>query len=196
MQELLRYAKFISKTSVPPTVPKMRAEPAKVLEGAGGGVKKEEENGEGRGDVKMVNGTSSPTQAPEGEAATATAGTGGAEGEKDEKETATIHALTKGHRTFINQTLRFEPWPEHLTIQRGALGAIQRYVDAGVDPGSVLSAEEKEARRREEEERERLDRERRERERDGARRGSVWQGSGGGGGGGRGREEVFNPDDM
>lgn len=201
VQELLRYAKFISKTSVPPTVPKMRAEPVKVVEagGEGGSVKKEKgKDEEGKPQAQLVNGTSSPAAAP-----TATAldqpGTGeaGAAAGEDEKETATIHALTKGHRAFINQTLRFEPWPEHLTIQRGALGAIQRMVEAGQDPASVLSAEEKEARRREEEERGEREREERERRgREGGRRGSVLQGQRQGHRGRVEEEKVFNPDDM
>lgn len=100
--------------------------------------------------------------------------------------------LGADNKGWLGQTLHFEPWPEHLTVQRGALGAIQRMVEAGQDPAGVLSAEERaeaEWRKAEEEEQEE-----REREREGRREGVRRSGAG------LARretvEDVFNPDEM
>lgn len=97
--------------------------------------------------------------------------------------------MSEGQRLWIGQQLHFEAWPEHWTIQSGALGAIQRMVETGRDPANVLSKEEQaEVERRRAEEEEREGREMEERE---ARLNAS---------GGRRREtvaeEVFNPDEI
>lgn len=179
--ELLRYAKFISRTTVPPTLPKLDAVPPPVE------VKKEDEGEAMEGvEKKAVNGTSTPAAEPTAEDQNGT----GEKGEEKEKEPSSYRSINKDTREWLNQMLHFEPWPEHLTIQAGALGDIQRIVEAGGDPGDVLSAEEKVERRRVEEEEKRE----REREREEAERRRA-----GGGGGHRRREtveDVFNPDEM
>lgn len=88
------------------------------------------------------------------------------------------------------QNLPFEPWPSYAVIQGGALADIQRLVESGRDPASVLSAEERaeaDRRRQEDEEREmRAEEERRRRVSiidPGRRRETVE------------RPDVFNPDD-
>ena len=175
VEELLRYAKFISTTTVPPTVPKQEV------------VRKEEE---GKKAAQLTSGMATTpaadTQSQPQEQTGTTATTAVVQGEEPSSESKYIPPHLRG---WIGQQLRFEPWPEHLTIQRGALGAIQRIVEAGEDPAGVLSAEERaevERARAEEEERERVEAEERERR---------WRA----GGGGRRREtveEVFDPDEI
>ncbi|KAF7190600.1 Mediator of RNA polymerase II transcription subunit 4 [Pseudocercospora fuligena] len=84
----------------------------------------------------------------------------------------------------------FVPWPDHGKITAGALGDIQRMLDAGQDPAAVLSAEEQaevDRKRKEQEAEERKKAEELERQQRDAfgdyssgRRGTV----------------VFNPDDL
>jgi hypothetical protein len=85
--------------------------------------------------------------------------------------------------------LPFEPWPSHGIIQQGALADIQRMIEDGRDPTSMLSPEEQaeaDKRKAEEEESERLEQEERNR-----RRLSISAAQGN-----RVRPDVFNPDDM
>lgn len=88
--------------------------------------------------------------------------------------------------------LPFEPWPNHDVIMRGALAGIQKMIENGVDPASVLSPEqqaEADRLKAEEEEREQKAEEDRAKKRREAfegygRRQTV-------------QEEVpFNPDDL
>ncbi|KXT08725.1 hypothetical protein AC579_6197 [Pseudocercospora musae] len=84
----------------------------------------------------------------------------------------------------------FVPWPDHGKIAAGALGDIQKMLDAGQDPAAVLSAEEQaevDRKRKEQEAEERKKAEELERQQRDAfgdyssgRRGTV----------------VFNPDDL
>lgn len=83
----------------------------------------------------------------------------------------------------------FEPWPPYAVIQQGALADIQRMIDAGKDPASVLSAtEQAEADRlkAEEDEREKQEEEARQR-----RRMSMYSG-----GGRAAQDDVFDPDEA
>jgi hypothetical protein len=85
--------------------------------------------------------------------------------------------------------LPFEPWPSHGIIQQGALADIQRMIEDGRDPTSMLSPEEQaeaDKKKAEEEESERLEQEERNR-----RRLSISAAQGN-----RARPDVFNPDDM
>lgn len=167
VEELLRYAKFISRTTVPPTLPKQE-------------VKQEE----GAKPSQLTNGTSSPP------ADTQMQDANGASAEKaEEKAEETARVLTDDQRWWISQQSNFLPWPSNATFQRGALATIQKLVEAGQDPAAVLSAEEQaeaEQRKREDEERERAEMEERER---------SWA-AGGGGRRRETVEEVFNPDEM
>jgi hypothetical protein len=108
-------------------------------------------------------------------------------------ENVGIKAMEEKDKAWlVPADLPFEPWPNHDVIMRGALAEIQKMVESGVDPASVLSPEEQaEADRRkgEEEERERKEEEERAR-----RRKEAFEGYG------RRQtlaEEVpFNPDDL
>ena len=86
--------------------------------------------------------------------------------------------------------LPFEPWPSLDKINAGALGRIQKMVEDGKDPASILSPEEQaeaDRRRAEEEERERLEEQERERRNahlfDGMRRRAAHD-----------QSDVFDPD--
>lgn len=171
VDELLRYAKFISRTTVPPTLPKQEGRPLPA-------VKKEDTK-----PALLANGTSTPPPDAQPQEQTGTAG-------NDEKAAAEAKYMTEGQRIWINGQLNFEAWPEYWTIASGSLGAIQRMVEAGQDPAGVLSKEEQaevERRRAEEEERERVEMEERERR---------WAASGGGMRRRETVEEVFNPDEI
>ena len=170
VDELLAYAKFISKTTVPPTFRKQEI-PAPAI-------KSENTN------VQITNGIATPpsgVQESNGETNGHTANIG-------------TKALNAESKSFLDplQGLPFEPWPSHEVIQRGALADIQRIVESGQDPGSILTAEEQamvDEKRKEDEERERLAQEEAERRRMSMfdtgqmrRRGTM--------------NDVFNPDDL
>lgn len=131
--------------------------------------------------AQLTNGTATPPPDTQTQVQNGTGSTG--------QETAEAKYLTEKSRIWVSQQFPFQPWPHYGMIQSGALGAIQRYVEAGQDPASVLTAEEKaevERRRVEDEERERVELEERQRR---------WAASGGA----RRREtveEAFNPDDI
>jgi hypothetical protein len=169
VDELLSYARFISPTTVPPTFRKQDV----ALRSA---IKSEPE------DTKMTNGIATPP-------------TGGQENEEQAQvkaENVGTQSMTDFENDLLNPAaqLPFTPWPDHLTIANGALGEIQRMVEQGKDPASVLSAEaqaEVDKSRKDDEAREKLEEEERQRRRmsmfdTGARR--------------RAREEddVFDPD--
>ena len=132
--ELLAYAKFISKTTVPPTfrtqdIPPMKSENAQA---------------------QITNGMATPpqaTQEPENAAYV-------------QSENVGMKAMNKEQKELIDplKNLPFEPWPSAQIIQSGALGDIQRMIENGQDPSSVLTAEEQaevDRKRKEDEERER-----------------------------------------
>lgn len=145
--ELLAYAKHISKYTVPPTFrPTLPKEDA-ITEQADSGV------------VRMPNGvgTLSAVQDATGDAS------------KDKAEGKGMSTLTKEQRDWLEhpERLPFVPWPAEDVIRRGGLGQIQSMVEQGKDPTKVLGPAEQEAENKklaEEEERERQEREDREME--------------------------------
>ena len=101
--------------------------------------------------------------------------------------------LNEAEKAWLDPMARlpFEPWPNHDVISVGTLAEIQKMIERGEDPASVLSAEEQaeaDQKRGEEEEREKAEELERERRRmslfDTARRRNTAD-----------REDVFNPDD-
>ena len=127
VDELLAYAKFISRTTVPPTFRKHDIQPVSI---------KSED-----GKPQTANGIRTPPSGAE-ESQTVLA------------ENVGLRALNVDAKKFIDplKDLPFEPWPSHDIIQRGALAEIQRMIEAGQDPSSVLTPEEQaEADRRKEE---------------------------------------------
>ncbi|KAK3116200.1 hypothetical protein LTR53_003694 [Teratosphaeriaceae sp. CCFEE 6253] len=174
---LLAHARFISPTTVPPTFrkqdpPPEAAPPPQASNGAATPAPVGAQGGE-----ETAAGTSNSAYIP---------------------STAKISAetLTEPEIAWLNPlaALAFAPWPEAPVIAAGALGAIQRMVEAGRDPGSVLSPEERveaERRRKGEEERERVEEVERER-----RRMMLFDAGVGSRGRGRGTGEsdVFDPD--
>lgn len=166
VDELLSYAKFISKTTVPPTFRKQDLAPLPSKQIAAES-------------APMTNGTSTPLPALDDLL----------------KESTSTKAPDEASQSFLNplQNTPFEPWPSIGVIQSGALANIQRMVENGQDPGSVLTTEEQEkadARRVEDEERARVRMEEEER-----RRMNRWE-VGAGGRRGAEREVAFDPDDL
>jgi len=167
VEELLEYARFISKTTVPPTF-----RTKKVLDAP----EVKAENGEGG----AMNGAGTGSAHTQGVGTQQT----GATADVDMKDSASALKLPLVDSNFL-------PWPSQEIIQQGALAHIQRMAEAGQDPASVLTAEEQavaDRERKDVEERERLKQEEAERRRmslfDGSvrRRGTV--------------DDVFNPDDL
>jgi hypothetical protein len=169
VDELLAYAKFISKTTVPPTFRKhdLPLLPAKS----------------NNAQAQITNGMATPPQAAQDPESTPYV----------RSENVGTKAMNEEQKRLLDPLngLPFEPWPSHDVMQRGVLGNIQRMIENGQDPENVLTAEEQaEADRKkgEEEERERKVQEEAERRRmsmfdTGAlrRRNTV---------------EVINPDDF
>jgi hypothetical protein len=135
VDELLAYAKFISRTTVPPTFRKkdLALLPAKN-EAA---------------QAQIANGMATPppaTQEPQDEPYTRVDNVG-------------TKAMNEEQKQALDPQLPWTPWPDHDVIRRGALAHIQRMVENGQDPGIVLTDEEqaeKDKIKKEEEERERL----------------------------------------
>ena len=146
VDELLAYAKFISKTTVPPTFRKQDLPPLPT-------------NGE-NARAHITNGIATPptaTQEPDS-------------APYIRSENVGTKAMNEDQKRLLDplQGLPFEPWPSHDVMQQGALGDIQRMVESGQDPGSVLTAEEQaeaDRKRKEGEERERQAQEAAERRR-------------------------------
>ncbi|KAI6838965.1 hypothetical protein KC340_g3401 [Hortaea werneckii] len=138
VDEILSYARFISPTTVPPTFRKqdVQLKPIKTE----------------TADAHMANGVATPAADAQEEDNT-----------RDVKaEEVGAKALRPEQAAWLDPLagLPFEPWPSVDKIQAGALGEIQKMVEAGKDPASVLSPEEQteaDRRRAEEEERERLE---------------------------------------
>ncbi|KAK4548879.1 hypothetical protein LTR36_008652 [Oleoguttula mirabilis] len=169
VDELLSYAKFISPTTVPPTFRKqdVTLKPTNVEPT----------------DAQITNGIATPP-------------IGAQEVDNPpyvKAENIAVQSLDPGHKAWLDPlaNLPFEPWPSHDIIQMSALADIQRMVESGRDPASVLSPEEQaeaDKRRQEDEENERLEEQERERRRmsmfDTGRRRTTFE-----------QEDVFNPDD-
>ena len=167
--ELLAYAKFISKTTVPPTFRKKDVLPLPI----------KSENAQ----AQITNGIATP---PLGAQESNEAPFYG-------EENVGIKAMNneQKHRLDPLKDLPFEPWPSHDIIQRGALGNIQRMIENGQDPGSVLTEEEQAEADRKKKEDEEM--ERRAQEEAEKRRMSMFDT-----GAMRRRPtlDVFNPDDL
>lgn len=169
VDELLRYAKFISKTTVPPTFRKPIPE-----------VKLPKTSDE-QAQAQITNGMATPPPGAQDSENTPYA----------RSEIVGMQAMPQQSQDWLDSfnKLPFEPWPSHGIIQQGALADVQRMIEDGRDPTSLLSPEEQaeaDRRKAEEEERERLEQEERSRRRLSI---SAAQGS-------RNRPDVFNPDDM
>lgn len=169
IDELLRYAKFISKTTVPPTFRKPIPQ-----------VKLPRTSDE-QAQAQITNGMATPPP-----------------GAQDSENTPYARSEIVGKDAMPQQSqdwldsfnnLPFEPWPSHGIIQQGALADIQRMIEDGRDPAKILTPEERaeaDKRRAEEDERDRLEQEERNRRRMSM---SMSQAP-------RARPEIFNPDDM
>ncbi|KAF2773732.1 hypothetical protein EJ03DRAFT_347698 [Teratosphaeria nubilosa] len=162
VDELLSYAKFLSPTTVPPTLRRkqdvmVKTDPTDALH--------------------VTNGMATPPAgAQEADAAAKVDNTE----VKDEQDEAPA-----------NPYIAWEPWPSQGAVLSGALADIQRMVEAGQDPASILTpAEQQERERLRAEEKEREEREELERLREKRERGqfdtydSRFANAG-----------VFNPDD-
>lgn len=142
--ELLAYAKHISKYTVPPTFRPTLPKEDVITEQAESGV------------VRMSNGVGTPSAVQDATDAS-----------KDKAEGKGMSALTKEQRDWLEhpERLPFVPWPAEDVIRRGGLGQIQSMVEQGKDPTKVLGPAEQEAENKrlaEEEECERQEREDRE----------------------------------
>ncbi len=164
VNELLSYAKFISRTTVPPTIRK-QAEPPQQP--------KREVS-----DAQLMNGVSSP---PSGAVDAQ---------QKQEQDAEKTEDAEKAEK--VEKPELYAPWPSPDLIKAGALGNIQKMLEGGVDPASVLTAEEQaeaDKKRQEDDEREKSAREEAEK-----RRMSMFDT-----GSARRRptmSDVFNPDDL
>nr|POE51142.1 mediator of rna polymerase ii transcription subunit 4 [Quercus suber] len=165
VNEVLAYAKFIGPTTVPPT---FRKQPKTTSEGI--------EDSQSTGYSQAKNGmTTSPLARNASELPSNKAEAGNTLDERD--------------RAWIGAQESFEPWPSHDVIARGTLADMQKMVERGIDPASILTAEEQaeaDKQRKEEEERERVEQEERER-----RRAQLFDT----GGRRTASNDVFNPDD-
>ena len=166
--ELLAYAKKISKFTVPPTHRPRAA-------GGGGGAAA----------ATSTSAAANKTQSNGDETTDANANANANETNDEGAETGVgVAALAPHESQWVNPAAPpwFIPWPSDETIRRGALAGIQARVDAGLDPAAAPAAvdsaeEEGKARREEEEQRRRREEEEEERrraetEREKARRGS------------------------
>ncbi|KAI5209949.1 hypothetical protein E4T39_00562 [Aureobasidium subglaciale] len=174
VEELLSYAKFISKTTVPPTFRRhistelpSRPQPSAVDAPT----------------TQITNGMATPAQNGDNNTATSE--------QTDQTENRAV-AEAKAMLEPLSQ-LDWVPWPSQQVILMGALATVQGMLEDGIDPTTVLSAEEQEAadKKRAEEEA-RLEAEQEERER---RRREEWAARGGGGRAAI-TEDVFDPDEL
>lgn len=146
VEELLSYAKFISKTTVPPT---FRGHlPKDILS---------KEQPAEQATTQITNGMATP------------AGTG-PEGDPTQHQVEGIGISTLNQEVKDSldplSKLPFVPWPSQDIIRMGALADVQGMLEDGKDPSTVLSKEEQQAeekRKAEEEEKLRLEEEERER---------------------------------
>lgn len=146
VEDLLSYAKFISKTTVPPT---FRGHLTKDMLPS--------QNAAEQSQTKITNGMATPAGA-------------GAEGGPSQQESIGVSALNEDKKDLLDPLSRlpFYPWPTPEVIREGALSDIQVMLETGVDPSTVLSKEEQEAedrRKAEEQERSRIEDDERQRRR-------------------------------
>lgn len=158
--ELLAYAKRISKFTVPPVTNPSRPQEDAPQEGSGDDAE------------KPVNGASTGEEEAAVQEVT----------ESQYAEGKGVSSLSGEQRDFLDQMskVQFVPWPNEEVIRRGGLAQIQIMLEQGADPTSVLSPAEQaaEQQRREEaeirekqEEEEKAEQERRRRL-DGTHRGT------------------------
>jgi len=173
ISDVLSFAKFISKTTVPPT---FRGHiPKDVL-------------------TSNLPVARTQTQFTNGMATPAGAGTDG-DLQQPQTEGVGMSTLSQDTKDMLDplSKLPFVPWPSQDIIRMGALADIQGMLEDGKDPSTVLSREEQEAedkRKAEEQERLRLEEEERERRR---QESYAMRGA-------QGRQEaaeaVFDPDEL
>jgi len=135
VDELLAYAKFISPTTVPPT---FRKQDLPMLPAKSDNAK-----------AQITNGMATPPQAAQDSESAAYV----------RSENVGTKAMKEGQKRLLDPLagLPFEPWPSRDVMQRGALGYIQRMIENGQDPGSVLTAEEQAEADRKKKENEEMD---------------------------------------
>lgn len=174
VEDLLSYAKFISKTTVPPT---FRGHIAKdILSSSHQPIEQSQT-------TQIANGMATPAGAAPDGVLPQQQGNGIGLTTLNEEKKDMLDPLSK---------LPFYPWPSPDIIRMGALSSVQLMLEDGVDPTTVLSKEEQEAedkRKAEEEERLRKEEEeleRRRRESYAARGAGRHQES----------EAVFDPDEL
>ncbi|KAI9886381.1 MAG: hypothetical protein M1823_001835 [Watsoniomyces obsoletus] len=130
--ELLAYAKRISKFTVPPTfrvsVPPATTSPPSNVASPG---QPTQVGGEANRVTSMTNGTGATTTADE------------VQGEqKTTQKGVAIAALPQQESEWLDPaaTFTFTPWPTEDVIVRGGLGRIQAMLDAGEDPALVVNS--------------------------------------------------------
>lgn len=142
--QLLSYAKYIARTSVPPTFRKEKDLAASAIPQ------------ESQAAAATATAIESSTQTTDG-IATPAGANDVSEIEKPETNVSKLNEETKAMlEPFAN--LPFVPWPSQEKINAGALGHTQGMLEAGIDPAGVLSSEEQEVedRKRKEIEEERV----------------------------------------
>jgi hypothetical protein len=167
----LRYAAFISTTTVPPTY-------RKPVPDENGSKKAFDDD---QAHATITNGIATPPPASL---------------EPNIAPSSTIIAMDSipaPRQSWLEQAKyqSWEPWPSAPLMQRSALGEIQQMIDEGKDPAAVLSPEEQaeaDKLKADEQEQERLE----EAEREERRRAYHGQSSAGN----ARRPVVFNPDDL
>ncbi|PNS15398.1 hypothetical protein CAC42_657 [Sphaceloma murrayae] len=182
VDELLSYAKFISKTTVPPTRALAPEEPSAAPDAAPADV---QPNGLAQPHVKTEPATPDPSQLN-------TANPSSAATPSASQPAGSAPAPSEAMRKVLPPEVRgeFIPWPSHEIIKNGGLGAVQSMVERGIDPGQMTKSREEEM---EDEKREAEEKERREREDEEKRRNQASEMRGPR----REREEdVFDPDEM
>jgi len=175
--DLLSYAKFIAKTSVPPTFRREKELDAAAIPDA------------------STHDASQPatiaTQGPNGHVTpTGGGGADAADGDGEQPQT-TVSKLNEETKAMLAPfaNLPFVPWPSQEKINAGALGAAQGMLEKGIDPATVLSEEEEVREEERREERRRVEEEERARRR---REGMVLPGREAG----AVQADVFDPDDI
>ncbi|PSK56742.1 Mediator of RNA polymerase II transcription subunit 4 [Elsinoe australis] len=199
VDELLSYAKFISKTTVPPTrtpaAPTTTQAPTDEASSAPAPLP----NGLPQPNIKTEPATPLPDASSQpGTAPLSSATTPGAT-QSTSDPAAPPQQQSEAMRKVLPPEIKgeFIPWPSHEVIKNGGLGRVQGMVERGEDPGLVVLSAEEEAERAEkarleEESRQVEEEERRER----ARREGMGMGMAQGRREVRRDEDVFDPDEM
>jgi hypothetical protein len=180
VDDVLAYAKYISRTTVAPT---FRPKPQPLASTS------TLTNGAAATSYAANPADDTPFAHPAHGIATPPSGRLSSPPPLPEDTGATEH-MTGAERTWLDPRTHhnFEPWPSYDAAASGGLAALQRLRERGVDPATVRTAAEEaewEAKKKEEEEKERREQEERER-----RRASMFDT-------GRARapgDDVFDPD--